>query len=356
MVDSTFVTATGYVLMKLEQLLDRYAAAVSTDNAFQRRARLLQSLWREDRQLPIGERRPGVPLGSRLPLPFAQKTLANFLTDNIRGSVRECIDKKAAGSGQLVEETRLYANLLSSQPLCFNLFGELHADLRLASLVCGEVWPDRVQAVTAIRFEHSPGRGAAAFTGDRSAFDVFIEHTIPKSGGRGFIGVEVKYHENLKVAPAAFRPRYDELAATMGCFSAAHLPVLRQAPLEQIWRDHLLAGSMLATNEWAAGLYVFLHPQDNPHCARVAETYARCLTEGDTFEAVTLERFIEATRRHTNADWMAELHRRYLGWERIDELLSYCELSEAIGSALDRRPDTLAGLSIGQTAREIAPP
>lgn len=53
--------------MKLDELLTKYAVVVSTDNAFQRRTRLLQSLWREQQRLPMGERSPGLPLGSRLP-------------------------------------------------------------------------------------------------------------------------------------------------------------------------------------------------------------------------------------------------------------------------------------------------
>ena len=152
--------------MKLEELLQKYAVAVATDNAFQRRARLLQAMWRESRGLPIGAR-GSVPLGSRLPLASAATDGSNFLTANIRRSVRECVEAKAAGSGQLIEEERLYANLLSSQPLCFNLFGELQADLRLASLVFASLWPERVQAVTAIRFEHSPVRSDITYTGDR---------------------------------------------------------------------------------------------------------------------------------------------------------------------------------------------
>lgn len=41
--------------------------------------------------------------------------------------------REAAGSGHLIEEDRPYAHLLSSQPLCFNVFGELQADLGLAT-------------------------------------------------------------------------------------------------------------------------------------------------------------------------------------------------------------------------------
>lgn len=307
--------------MTIDELLENYAVAVSTDNAFQKRARLLQALWRHERLLPAGVRRSGSPLGSRLPLPFAQTELCNFLTPNIRRSVQECVDAKSAGSGQLVDLDRLYANLLSSQPLCFNLFGELQADLALASRVFQTLWPERVETVLAIRFEHSPGRGAIAYTADRSAFDVFIEHTHP-TGGTGFIGFEVKYHESLKVKPAEHRARYDEVARTMGCFSESRLPALRRAPLEQIWRDHLLAGAMLASGAWASGLYVFLYPDANVHCARAATSYRECLLGGDTFKSLTLERFVDELARHVDGVWVSALRDRYLGWDKIDALLA----------------------------------
>jgi len=307
--------------MKLKELLLQHDVAIGTDNAFQQRARLLQALWREGRRLPAGVRTSGAPLGSRLPLLSAKEGLSNFLTDNIRRAVRECVAAKQAGSGQLIDEDRLYANLLSSQPLCFNMFGELQADLDLATGVCAELWPGRVDEVTAVRFEHSPGRGDVAYTADRSAFDVFIEHTLP-SGGSGFISIEVKYHENLKVGAAEFRPRYEEVARDMGCFGEQHLPSLRRPPLEQIWRDHLLAGAMLASGVWKSGLYVFLHPDGNVHCARAAATYAECLTSRESFDTLTLERFVEVVQHHVRDGWATDLRERYLGWEQIDALLS----------------------------------
>ena len=183
------------------------------------------------------------------------------------------------------------------RPASARLIGELQADLDLATRVLAELWPGRVEDVIAVRFEHSPGRGDVAYTADRSAFDVFVEHTLP-SGDSGFIGIEVKYHENLKVGAAEFRPRYDEVAKDMGCFGEQHFPLLRRPPLEQIWRDHLLAGAMLASGVWKSGFYVFLYPEGNAHCARAAATYFECLTGRESFDALTLERFVEVVQPH----------------------------------------------------------
>jgi PD-(D/E)XK nuclease superfamily len=100
-----------------EALLRQHHVFVASDNAFQQRARLLQALWREGQGLPIGAKSNGEPLGSRIPLEMAKETLANFLTDTIRESVRRELAAVRGGSHQLIAEERLYANLLSSQPL-----------------------------------------------------------------------------------------------------------------------------------------------------------------------------------------------------------------------------------------------
>lgn len=96
---------------------------------------------------------------------------------------------------------------------------------------------------------------------------MYDEHTTPR-GGRGFIGIEVKCHEALTDAPAEHRPRYDEVTKAMGCFKPELVAALRRKPVEQIWRDHMLAGSMLlASSEWETGLYVFLYPETTSHAA-----------------------------------------------------------------------------------------
>ena len=105
---------------------------VPTDNSFQRRARLLQALWREEQGLPVGEHR-GRRLGSRLAMPAAKEELSNYLTDTIRAVVRAEVLDAARGQGKLYGQPRIFNDLLSSQPLCFNLFGELQQDLPLAS-------------------------------------------------------------------------------------------------------------------------------------------------------------------------------------------------------------------------------
>ena len=180
-----------------QEFLKAHNVYVPADNPFQQRARLLQALWREEKKYACGEHR-GAPLGSRLTADDA-KSLHNFLSPNIRSVVNEEVYNKEKSKGKLYGRPRIFNDLLSSQPLCFNLFGELKhdRDLSLASRVFRRIWPDRVKDVHCVEFEESPGRNDKNFSDDQSAFDVFIRHSMP-NGGDGFIGIEVKYHEDLK--------------------------------------------------------------------------------------------------------------------------------------------------------------
>lgn len=296
--------------------LQSHAAFVQSDNLFQREARLLQALWRERNELPVGSH-GGQPLGSRLAMPFAETTLANYLTDGIRDVVRAEVLDRSASAGKLYARPRIFNDLLSSQPMCFNIFGELQLDLELATAALQPLHSD-IGRVQAIRFEHSPGRGDAKYTGDRSAFDVFVEYTAT-DGARGFLGIEVKYHEALKDKAASHKPRYDEVADQMACFNPASRQRLRSQPLQQIWRDHLLAGSLLLAGDFDRGSFVFLYPSRNERCRAAVASYAEALTEANTFQTWTLEAVVEALKAATVARWVHALEGRYLGTTRTSD-------------------------------------
>ena len=307
----------------LTAALSLHKVAVAGDNDFQRRARLIQALWREEQGLPIGLRSSKrlEPLGSRLAMPFARETLANYVTETIREVVRAEVLDPVQSADKLYGKPRIFKDLLSSQPLCFNLFGELQRDLPLATAVLGPLTDGRVHHVTAIEFEHSPGRGDPRFTSDRSAFDVFVEFEGPR--GRGFLGIEVKYHEDLGNRAGKHYSRYDEIADQMDAFAPDCRKPLRQKPLQQIWRDHLLAGSLLLDRPsgYGDGAFVFLHPALNLACAAAIGEYAACLTNKDSLIVWTLEEVVAALRAATDAAWLEAVADRYLGFHRLEGLV-----------------------------------
>lgn len=255
-------------------------------------------------------------MGSRLEMPWAEDTLSNYLNETIRQVVREEVLDKNKRRGKLFGRPRIFNDLLSSQPLCFNLFGELRNDLPLATAVFKDFTLGRVHQVTSVEFEFSPGSGDPKFTGDRSAFDVYITFKTLQ-GGDGFVGIEVKYHENLQGQAANLQPRHYQVAEIMGCFKSERMSLLKKQPLQQIWRDHLLAGALKHVGPYHDGFFVFLYPQGNTYCASAVSRYRECLTNFETFEDWTLEDLTSAIKRHTSADWIEKFHDRYLDFSKL---------------------------------------
>ncbi len=304
----------------LDELARSLCAFEKVDGSgFRRKARVLQAMWREEMGYPMGwrEGRSGrIPMGSRLEMPWARETLANFLTETIRNTVRAEVLDPNASRAKLFAKPRLFNDLLSSQPLCFNLFGELKHDLALASAVIAGLTSGRFAKVTGIEFEYSPGPGDPRYLGDHSAFDVFLR-CVDSDGEPGFVGIEVKYHENLKGAASGHKARYDEVADLMGCF-AEDRSALRSSPLQQIWRDHLLAGITRIEGGYRDGMFVVLYPEQNPHVSNAVAEYARRLTDQNSFAAWTMEDFVAALRRHSTAAWIDAFDDRYLRFEKVD--------------------------------------
>ncbi len=174
----------------------------------------------------------------------------------------------------------------------------------------------RFADVRAIEFEYSPGRGDPRYTSDRSAFDVFLRCATP-AGTPAFIGIEVKYHEDMKGGASSHKARYDEIADAMGCFPPDSRDALHQAPLQQIWRDHLLMGAVRAADGYADALFVILYPDQNEAVATAATAYAASLSDTASFAAWTLEDFVARLKAHSGAAWLNLFAARYLAFETI---------------------------------------
>jgi len=271
---------------------------------FKRTARLLQSLWRESKGLKIGSQpmkptkdRPGRPLGSRIDLPVARTSGANSLTDNARYAAEHRLAHPQPH--QTLDADRLYCDLLSSMPMCFNLFGELWADLALANKAVHTWWPDTPGKVSAVEFEWSPGRSRnGEYLENRSAFDVAFILDLG-NGKKGVVGVETKYHEHavpMKQASNKRMERYLEVATESGVFAPGAAEKIVGTELQQIWLDHLLALSMPLhpSEEWTWVRFVLVHPDANPSFLRAGEEYRKMLRRTESFAINTIESLLDA--------------------------------------------------------------
>ncbi len=293
--------------------LEQFNAYYTKDTAFAAHARLLQSKWRQAKGYPVAEGK----LGNYLELEDSKTEKSNFLTNNIKQLVTQEI-ANAKQTKALIGEPRIWNNLLSSQPLCFNLFGELSPASDLTTRYFQALFPGRIDKVTAVKFEYSPGRRKSKYLGDNSAFDVFVEYT--KGGKRGFIGIEVKYSESLKeetkaIADKNFKSRYAEVTEESVRFKPNSVEALRQPPIAQIWRDHLLSISL--QQDYDEGFFVFLFPSENEHCQQGVNEYRKFLASDheveNGFYPRHLEEFVDTMVSVSGAEWAKELKMRYLG-------------------------------------------
>ncbi|MCJ7997027.1 hypothetical protein J5N58_21405 [Rhizobium cremeum] len=338
-----------------DTILRRHRAFIPTDNRFRAAARLLQALWREDRNLPIGGIHPGREgksrrLGSSIAM-SAGMTGANFIHPAIaRLAKREMIYREA---GAAYDDIRLWTNLLSSQPLVFNLFAPLKLHLPTATAVFEALAPGFMPEVTEILFEHSPGRGDLRFSGDGTAFDLLVRGFGP-ARQRRFIAIEVKYSESGQEPLPRFSGRYDEIAPSSGLFIDAAAPALRANPAQQLFRQMCLAHTMIETGLYDEGLHLFIAPGLNAPAQNVATSFVRHLASPQDgklpFMALTLERLIEVLADVGTPGHARALHRRYCDWWLIDGELQLEEPSGCDSEGFMKSAFVYAGKSGAEDA------
>lgn len=284
--------------------------------AWKQAARRHQSTWRELQGLEPGTQKPRNssskkerPLGSRLQ-PADAEAGKNFLTDAAWHAANHRV--KHPQPRQMLQRDRLYGDLLSSMPMCFNLFGPLWDDPALARAVARRWFPDFCPADADVRveFEWSPGRGNPKWLDDHTAFDAVV-FVAMADGERRLIGIETKYHEHPTTASPTRRnkktgqienrplkPRYREVTATAGlCDDSAIDDEIWGTDLEQIWRDHMLA---LACQQhpdegWADVRYVLVAPAGNPAWSALSERYLDALpAAAATFEYRSVDDLVDS--------------------------------------------------------------
>ena len=271
--------------------------------AFRRALRYRQCRWREAHGHPLGTQpivaragKPSRPLGSRLPLEYARETGANFLTEGALEAARA--RSSDVERHQSFDHQRLWADLLWSPSLAFNLFGDLSTELALADRAVRAWWPDLPGTVSEVRFVHSPGWLDPAYLGSLRSFDAAFVLEL-EDGSRGIVGIDVEYHEWTK--PETPKPenlrRYREVAARSGAFRrGATKPLEGRSGLAVMWLEHLLLLSMLQhpSGEWAFGRYVVVHPAGNADFVEGCARYRSLLADASTFDSRALEELLGA--------------------------------------------------------------
>ena len=209
---------------------------------------------------------------------------------------------------ETIESDRLFNNLLSSQPMAFNLFCPLRQMLvdspELATKVIKAALPNYpIHKVTEVALEFIPANHEK-LTGDKSAMDAIIGFEDEQGKG-GFIAVETKYSENLGTNVAYDRdengkkiPRAKSIEAVkkLQCFSpdVEKSIIEGKTPLTQIYRNFLLS-EMYGFEEGLLSYSIILAPRRHPSTKRELESLTNGLNQEykNKIEGIDLEDFVE---------------------------------------------------------------
>ena len=270
---------------------------------FRRRTRFHQAQWREARGHPIGTQphvpqpgKPVRPVGSRMALDFARESGANFVTEAALLAARA--RTSVIEPQQSFDHQRMWADLLSSEALAFNLLGDLWREPEAADRAIHTWWPDAPGRVREIRFAHSPGRLDPAWLNSLRAFDAAVVLDAG-DGTQGVLAINTRFHERNKseIPKPENWWRYSEVAERSGAFAPGALEFLRgRSETAVMWLEHLLLFSMLQhpSAAWSWGRYVVVHPAGNVDVAELCARYRARLVDDATFSSVTLEALLDA--------------------------------------------------------------
>jgi hypothetical protein len=249
---------------------DETMAEPGTDRGWPWRANLrwLQSWWREDHlgvEPGPGPSRQGKSRSAWLPLAAADppQQRLNFFDEDVTEIVADRVERGSEWGG-IVKPDRVYRSLLSSQPVCFNLFGYLARNERLLLSWLQSMGLDAVSIERTedsdplpVRIEYAPPRKAHLHSG--SAFDACVTYR-DSARRRGFVAIETKYAENLGDQSSTADPKYAQATAALGHWKDSAVAVLNVPLAVQCWQNLLLAQKAVEqrTHGWELGTFVMV--------------------------------------------------------------------------------------------------
>lgn len=222
----------------------------------------------------------------------------------------------------------LYADMLRSEHIPFNIFAPLKKNLILAQNVFKQLINNiEIKAIINIEIEYAP-KPAFQFLDDRTSFDAYVEF-LTVSNEKGFLGIEVKYTEHeYKLKPDSKEDkdinkpnsRYNQISINQNLFVPNATPLLKSDKLRQIWRNHLLGESMLIhpAMDFKHFISIILYPEGNAHFNDVIPEYKALLlpSQKHKLQGITFENFCNTlslfAKDKTVIDWIEYLKSRYI--------------------------------------------
>lgn len=220
----------------------------------------------------------------------------------------------------------LYANLLRSEHIGFNLFIPFKHNSEYATNVLNEFMDNTIKSVDNIQIEYAPAP-AEKYLNDKTSFDVYIEYTN-QNDELGIIGIEVKYTEHeYALKPGSKQEkdisnkesRYYQITKKSNLYKEGVIDSLISDLYRQVWRNQILGESILIEDnqkfKYFTSLTIF--PEGNIHFKDVSKKYKEMLIENERkFISLTYENFLLICKKHQPnerfGEWINYLTNRYI--------------------------------------------
>lgn len=229
----------------------------------------------------------------------------------------------------------LYANMLRSEHIPFNLFVPFQQNLEYCMKVFNEIMGGCIKSIDRqcilcnknnIVIEYAP-QPSAHYLDDRTSFDTYIEYTHIDNS-KGIIGIEVKYTEKEyqleegspeDKAIKDYTSLYYYIMDKSGIYLSGYEDDLISNRYRQIWRNQLLAESIRLrhNNVFKHSSSLTFFPKSNGHFVDASNEYLTMLKEKKTkFIPVTYEKFNSLCRKCSPNEqfvkWTDYLDERYI--------------------------------------------
>ncbi|RYF59334.1 MAG: hypothetical protein EOO27_09585 [Comamonadaceae bacterium] len=298
----------------MNQSRDESGTLPASDSARVRKYRRLQSWYREVQlQVPAGTYLKHERLGSYLSqAAVAKQRDLNFL----HPAAHEHAERRAVEvqtEGGSLEPQRLFHNMLSSMPLCFNLFGTMRGERNSFLPVFRSIFDVDATRIVDIVCEWAP-RDPAARIGDHTAFDAIIRYEA--DGERRFVGVETKYTESFSQQDYDTQP-YRDVTAASGWFTddPSARERLKHPKANQLWRNVMLASRLEQHGSEGQGSVAVVALNDDPGAVAAVDLVGLEMSPShrDRLMSVSIERILDATDAESPeiSWWTTSFRRRY---------------------------------------------
>ena len=250
----------------------------------------------------------------------------NFLTEYAFNYAKDRVTNRH--KYETIESDRLFNNLLSSQPMAFNLFCPLRQmrekSPETATKVIKAALPNYpIHKVTEVALEFIPANHEK-LTGDKSAMDAIIRFE-DEEGKDGFIAIETKYSENLGTNVASRREKSIECIKQLKCFSpdVEQSIIAGNTALTQIYRNFLLS-EMYGFYEGIQSYSIILAPNEHPTTNNELDSLTNVLRDEykNKIKKIDLENFVNTIINNSPNEYSAVFERfydRYLNFDKLKD-------------------------------------